>query len=322
MSRNAGNHDPTALSKSEMYKNFRSWVGLQKLICDDKEWQFYDYGPKNVPPLLFIPGAQGTADVFYKQFVSLSSHGYRLVSIQYPPLWTHGEWVKAFDRFLDLLHVDKVHIFGASLGGYLALCFTQYRPQRVLSLILCTSFIDTHHFHRHSAWVSMLPWMPTFVLQRMLLADLPRDAVAIDEALAIDFLVEQLERLSHNELAARLALTTQDNYIRTELIRLAPEQVLVLDTFDDKSSSAALREEVTKLFPASKTATLKSGGSLPYLANSPELNLHIQIHLRQQQEQVNALPSPPAAAAAAAVAAAAVVPSTAAAAASSSSTAK
>ncbi len=45
-------------------------------------FKFYDYGPKDVPPLVFIPGASGTAEVFYKQFLSLCPKGYRLISVQ------------------------------------------------------------------------------------------------------------------------------------------------------------------------------------------------------------------------------------------------
>lgn len=37
-----------------------------------KQWRYYDYGPKTVPPLICIPGIAGTADVYYKQIMALS----------------------------------------------------------------------------------------------------------------------------------------------------------------------------------------------------------------------------------------------------------
>jgi pimeloyl-ACP methyl ester carboxylesterase len=37
-----------------------------------KQWRYYDFGPKVVPPLVCIPGTAGTADVYYKQIMSLS----------------------------------------------------------------------------------------------------------------------------------------------------------------------------------------------------------------------------------------------------------
>lgn len=37
-----------------------------------KQWRYYDFGPKVVPPLICLPGTVGTADVYYKQIMSLS----------------------------------------------------------------------------------------------------------------------------------------------------------------------------------------------------------------------------------------------------------
>lgn len=44
----------------------------------------YDAGPKTVRcPVLFLPPASGTADVFFKQILTLSSIGYRVMSVSY-----------------------------------------------------------------------------------------------------------------------------------------------------------------------------------------------------------------------------------------------
>lgn len=37
-----------------------------------KQWRYYDFGPKVVPPLICLPGTAGTAEVYYKQIMSLS----------------------------------------------------------------------------------------------------------------------------------------------------------------------------------------------------------------------------------------------------------
>ena len=59
---------------------------------------------------------------------------------------THDAWCKGLDKFLDKINVNKIHLFGTSLGGYLAQCFVQHRPQRILSLILNNSFSDTQFY--------------------------------------------------------------------------------------------------------------------------------------------------------------------------------
>ena len=47
----------------------RSSLSLQ---VGTKQWRYYDFGPKAVPPLICLPGTAGTADVHYKQIMALS----------------------------------------------------------------------------------------------------------------------------------------------------------------------------------------------------------------------------------------------------------
>jgi hypothetical protein len=51
-----------------------------------------------------------------------------------------------FPYFLIVCFFIQVHLLGTTLGGYLAQCYIQYRPHRVLSLILSNSFCDITHF--------------------------------------------------------------------------------------------------------------------------------------------------------------------------------
>ncbi|CDP09889.1 unnamed protein product [Coffea canephora] len=54
------------------YIYFKSQVPLHKIPIGLKHWRYYDFGPKVVPPLICLPGITGTADVHYKQIMSLS----------------------------------------------------------------------------------------------------------------------------------------------------------------------------------------------------------------------------------------------------------
>ncbi|KAJ6695607.1 ACID CLUSTER PROTEIN 33 [Salix koriyanagi] len=54
------------------YIHFKSQVPLHKIPIGTKQWRYYDFGPKAVPPLICLPGVAGTADVYYKQIMSLS----------------------------------------------------------------------------------------------------------------------------------------------------------------------------------------------------------------------------------------------------------
>ncbi|MQL97508.1 hypothetical protein Taro_030196, partial [Colocasia esculenta] len=116
--------------------------------------------------------------------------GYRVVSVDMPCVWNHHEWIHAFEKFLDAINVHhvrslwfttlfrslitlcfvflkinkhcvtclQVHLYGTSLGGFLAQLFAQHRPRRVKSLVLSNSFLDTQKFS------SAMPWSPMWNL--------------------------------------------------------------------------------------------------------------------------------------------------------------
>jgi len=146
------------LSQTPEYQNFRSNVPQRKIVVDEdssKVWTLYDSGPRSVTcPLVCFPPVSGTADTFFLQLTELAKKGVRIVALEYPTYWTLREFVHGFIKLLDHLHLDKVHIFGASLGGFLAQKFVEASEQcpRVQSIILCNSFADTTVFnHTDSA---------------------------------------------------------------------------------------------------------------------------------------------------------------------------
>lgn len=73
-----------------------------------------------------MPPVSGTADIFFKQVMGLASRGVRVIAAEPPPYWNMKEWCDGFKRLIDYLELDKVHIFGASLGMFLfyTICHT------------------------------------------------------------------------------------------------------------------------------------------------------------------------------------------------------
>eukprot|EP01114_Cavostelium_apophysatum_P004297 TRINITY_DN14495_c0_g1_i1.p1 TRINITY_DN14495_c0_g1~~TRINITY_DN14495_c0_g1_i1.p1 ORF type:complete len:361 (+),score=92.61 TRINITY_DN14495_c0_g1_i1:102-1184(+) len=269
--------------QSEGYKRFRGWVAQQKIAVDstgDKVWKYYDYGPKEEAPIIFIPGAGGTAEVFYKQFLSLCPKGYRVISVQPPDYMTHETWCKGMERFLDRINVEKAHLFGTSVGGFSAQAFVQFRPQRVLSLVLCNTFSDTSYYKEHAPCAEIFPWMPEFMLKRVILSNFPEGKMEAEIANSIDFMVLQLEELSQKELASRLTLNTTLFPLKPSEWKWDKRKITIIDTLDEVAVNGKLREEVYKYYPEAKVAELKTGGNFPYLSRADEFNMYIQVHLR------------------------------------------
>ncbi|XP_011348918.2 maspardin [Ooceraea biroi] len=275
------------LSRSQEYLSFRGSVPLRKIVVDVdgiKGWKVYDSNPKTIKcPVICLPPVCGTADIFFRQILGLAAKGYRVISAEPPVYWNIKEWCDGFKRLLDYLELDKVHLFGVSLGGFLAQKFTEVNAHcpRVVSLILCNTFTDTSVFsYNDSAAVFWI--LPSLVLKKMIMGNFATEQVDGEIVEAIDFMVERLESLTQPELASRLTMNCVNSYVQPQKICHLP--VTIIDVFDEYALSNAVREEMYKCYPNAKLAHLKSGGNFPYLSRSAEVNLHLQIHLRQFED--------------------------------------
>ncbi|KAJ4905772.1 alpha/beta-Hydrolases superfamily protein [Raphanus sativus] len=262
------------------YVYFKSQVPLHKIPIGTKQWRYYDYGPKTVPPLICIPGIAGTADVYYKQIMALSIKGYRVISVDIPRVWSYHEWIQAFEKFLDTIDVHHVHLYGTSLGGFLAQLFAHHRPRRVKSLVLSNTYLDTRSFAAAMPWAPFVSWTPSFLLKRYVLTgirDGPHEPFIAD---SVDFAVSQVETLSKDDLASRLTLTVETASVGS----LPPHSdsfITIMDTNDYCAIPQVLKDELTERYPEARRAYLKSGGDFPFLSRPDEVNLHLQLHLRR-----------------------------------------
>ncbi|KAG6396970.1 hypothetical protein SASPL_143130 [Salvia splendens] len=311
------------------YIYFKSQVPLHKIPIGSKQWRYYDFGPKYVPPLICLPGIAGTADVYYKQIMSLSNkvlciqklpdtnllslscelhrisvefafaayvvaspfefccgvftywnlEDYRVISVDIPLVWNNQEWIQAFEKFLDVIDVHHIHLYGTSLGGFLAQLFAQHRPRRVKSLVLSNTFLETSNFSAAMPWAPIVGWAPSFLLKRYVLTgirDGPHEPFIAD---SVDFVVAQVETLSKDDLASRLSLTVDSASVGP--LRLSDTFITIMDTNDFCAVPQELKDQVIERYPGARLANLKSGGDFPFLSRPDEVNLHLQLHLRR-----------------------------------------
>lgn len=272
------------LSHSPEYLSFRANIPRRKICVDSdgrKEWILYDIGPKSISsPLICFPPVSGRADIYFQQMLTLSSTGFRVISVEYPTYWTVQEFCEGFQQLLNHLQLDRVHLFGSSVGGFLAQKFAEFSlsSHRVESLILCNTFTSTDIFDQTISAPTF--WMlPAVMLKSMVMGNLDKGNTDLEIAKSIEFVVCSLDSLGQKELASRLTLNCRNCKVDTKKLREL--SVTIIDVNDDCAVSQTVKDEMYKSYPNARLAHLKSGANFPYLSRAAEVNLYLQIHLRQ-----------------------------------------
>jgi len=104
-------------------------------------------GPADAPPLVLLHGAGSNAAMWAGDVPVWAEHfrvyavdviGEPGLSAPARPALGSGAYARWLDDVLDHLHLDRVAIVGASLGGWLALDYATQRPERVSRIaVLC-----------------------------------------------------------------------------------------------------------------------------------------------------------------------------------------
>lgn len=97
--------------------------------------------PSNKPSLVFVPGLDGTALMFYRQ-IPLASEAFHPLGFPLPndASADMDDLVAALADFLDREAGSDVVLCGESFGGALSLSFALAHPERLRGLVILNSF--------------------------------------------------------------------------------------------------------------------------------------------------------------------------------------
>jgi maspardin len=268
------------------YANFRAWVPRNVLsvgALNPQDWVYYDWGPRQFgEPLLCLHAVVGSAESFHLQMLALAERGYRVIAPQLPVYWSVPDFCDGLHMFLDALHVRRVHMYAAGLGGFLALQFTARRPERVASVALTHAFLSTASVdHKVVYSPSVLRWLPDFLVRRAVRSLCPKGPAGLRIAEAAEFVIQNTMTASRDELASRLALMVTDSSV-AERLRVPEDRMTLIDASELAPPPAApASDEARQMLPDARRALLKSGGDFPYLASADEVTMHLVVHLRR-----------------------------------------
>jgi pimeloyl-ACP methyl ester carboxylesterase len=115
----------------------------RSFVVDGCTWSVRDTGATTPTaiPLVLLPGALGTGDVFYQVLAELGSDR-RIITVSFPPLGDARLLAEGFTRLLDAMELPLIDLLGTSLGGYVAQLVALQNPARLRKLVLANTFWD------------------------------------------------------------------------------------------------------------------------------------------------------------------------------------
>jgi 3-oxoadipate enol-lactonase len=234
------------------------------------------------PPLLYVPGLDGTGLLFYRQLRVLS-HRFRVITYRL------RDEAESMDTLVaDIAqHLDRVVpdgepavVVGESFGGALAMSFALAHPERVRQLVILNSFsriTPTLKLHVAIASMSMMPWRTMQIVRRLTAWRLHSPHTHRDEIrrfLMLTAATTRLGYLNRLRILTRYDLRTRLQDLRVPTLFLAADQDHLIPSVRQATYMAAR-------VPHATLRVLEGHGHGCFLAPDMDLNLLLQEWMPQ-----------------------------------------
>ncbi len=220
-------------------------------------------GKKGAPTLVLVPGTLGMADIFWNQIVALKGKA-RVISLTVPPSLDIIRLADGLKALFDVLGVDKAHLLGSSLGGFLVQHFAARHPERIEKLYVANTLLDPKSKDLRGPLPAEAKQMtPKQHLTKAYanIAGMPAPDAGF--RLLKTVLKDNADRLGGKWLKSRV-LVVRDGPAVPRLT-LPQSRIIVLDCGDDPVVAPKVLAAVRKRYPKAAHFHLEIGGHFPYV---------------------------------------------------------
>jgi pimeloyl-ACP methyl ester carboxylesterase len=236
---------------------------------DGVQWHYATLG-RGDSTVLFLPGAVGSYYIWWQQLLALAEN-FKLISFDYPSLRSMEGLQFGLNAIFRKEGVERFHIVGSSMGGYVAQYLASAQPDRLLSATFANTFVPTMPLFRTTPFlrlaISVFPLKLTHTIyhlysQHRLVPTGGQDALL--EAYLLEF---SHAGLGKRDFLARLSCVTQTFTPLPVDDQTFP--ILLIDSENDPLIRPTIRQAVRNMYPRAQRYTFQNAGHFCYL-NQPE----------------------------------------------------
>ena len=248
-------------------QTFRAEHPAKSLKVDDVSWEYVAFG-KGQETIVFLHGMTGAYDIWWQQMEDLQDR-YRVISVTYPAVDSLEKLSEGVLAIMDEEEVERAHIVGTSLGGYLAQYLVAKYPDRILRVVFSNTFPPNDIIaEKNKALGVVLPFLPEWVVMNVLRDSFVKSIYPAsgNNELTLAFLTEiGSGRMSKDQVVGRYHCVVQP-FTAPDLNKLKIP-VMIIEADNDPLVEKALREQLKSTYPSAQVRTLSSG-HFPYLNRS------------------------------------------------------
>jgi len=220
-------------------------------------------GKKGQPTLVLVPGTLGVADIFWNQIVALKGTA-RIVALTVPPALDILKLADSLKALFDKLKIEKAHLLGSSLGGFLIQHFAARYPERIEKLYVANTLLDPKSKDlriRLPADASKMSAKEHLEKAYSNIAGMPTPDAGFK--LLKKVLKDNADRLGGRWLKSRVLVVREGPAVPK--LTIPDSKIVVLDCADDPVVARPVLEAVRKRYPKAEHFHLKAGGHFPYV---------------------------------------------------------
>jgi maspardin len=223
-------------------------------------------------PLVLLPGALGTAELFYRVLDALGGQR-RIVAVSFPPIGNAEPLASELFHFLDAIGIRRIDLLGTSLGGHVAQIAAIQQPSRIGTLVLANTFADP--LRQQTRWPPAAEYASQDEADilaaaiRQLEAGVPATILAAELRETLLALVGG-EQSAADVKAMRLAVLTARPLPK---VPLEPGSIVLIDDASDTVIAPETRDALRSRYWDSRQFEVAGGGHFP-ASLAPEAYAH------------------------------------------------